>query len=1681
MHAIQNYQPCLFDNCDKISGGELDGNAVREHARRPPRTVPPITPVGRDQRLPLSFAQQRLWFLDQLEPGSVDYNEAMPVRLGGALDVRALGTALSAVTARHEVLRTRLVAGTDGVPYQVVDPPAPFPLPVADVSGTPDPVAAARRLVAADTVAPFDLAGGPLIRGCLIRLAPGDDVLALSAHHVVFDEWSGGILRRELAALYEAFGAGAPDPLPPLPVQYADFAVWQREWLTGEVLEGQLDYWRKQLAGVPVLELPADRPRPSVRSTAGALTEFAVPSETAGRLRAVAREVGATMFMTLLAGFTVLLGRYSGQDDVVVGTPVANRNRAETEGLVGFFVNTLVLRADLSGDPTFTELLGRVRRMALNAYGRQDLPFEQLVGALVSERDRSRTPLFQVMFTYGTSDPLPGESGPGGGPGNSPAEIWGWSAAKFDLRLIMTDEAGGLAGGIEYSTALFDAARIERMAGHLVTLLEAVAADPRRPLSQLPVLTGDERERLAAWNDTAAPVPGVGGVHELIAARAEACPDAVAVTCGGRWLTYGALLRRAGRLAHYLRGKGVGPETIVALLLDRGLDMVLAVLAVWLAQGAYLPLDPDYPPERLGFMLADSRARVLVGRRERAGGTAAGLAGDLAAVWLDDPSVRDAVAAAPVAPIPVTDGRQLAYVIYTSGSTGRPKGVLAGHRGLVNRLAWMQQAYRLSPGERVLHKTPVTFDVSVWELVWPLMAGGCQVIAEPGRHGDPGYLADLVETHQVAVTHFVPSMFHQFVRHDWAAPLRNLRLVVCSGEALAGEDVARLYARHPTVRIENLYGPTEASIDVSWWSCERPDLEDGVPIGRPIANTGLYVLDRYLGPTPVGVPGELAIGGVGLARGYLGRAALTAERFVADPFAADGSRMYRTGDLARSRADGVIEFLGRIDHQVKVRGFRVEPGEIETVLTAHPAVHTAVVAADTDERGQRLVAWLLPADPASGIPDVGELRQFVASRLPEFMVPSVFTELQHLPLTPSGKLDRAALPAPGESRPDLAERFVAPSAPGEELVAGIWAQVLGTDRIGIHDNFFELGGHSLLATQVISRVREVFGTEVPLAALFDQPTVAELTALIKGAGRGLAVSPVAPVGRGRPLPLSFAQQRLWFLDQLEPGSAEYNMLVPVRLGGELDVAALGAALGALTTRHEVLRTRLVTGSDGVPYQVIDPPAPFWLPVADVSGTPDPVTAARELVAADVAAAFDLAGGPLIRGCVIRLDAGEDVLALSAHHVVFDDWSAGIFERELAALYEAFGAGEPDPLSPLPVQYADFAVWQREWLTAEVLEGQLAYWREQLAGVPVLELPADRPRPPVRSTAGALTGFAVPAEVAAGLRAVAREAGATMFMVSFAAFAVLLARYTGLDDVVAGTPVANRNRAETEGLIGFFVNDLVLRADLSGDPSFTELLARVRRTALDAYAHQDLPFEQLVEELVTERDRSRTPLFQVAFRYVAASPAHDASKQGAHLDGAAGTGRLRDNSPPEMWAWTAAKFDVGLILADQGGGLAGGIEYSTGLFDEATVGRLAGHLVMLLGAVAADPGVRVGDLPVLTAGEREELLGRWNETGAAVPAAGGAGELVAAAAAGRPDAVAVVAGGRCLTYGALMVRAGRLASVLRGAGVGAESVVGLCLERGAEMVSAMVGVWLAGACVPAAGSGVSGGAAGVHAG
>ncbi|WP_164021375.1 non-ribosomal peptide synthetase [Pyxidicoccus trucidator] len=1603
--------------------------------------APPLRTISRTESPPLSFGQQRLWFLDQLQPGTASYNVPGVLHLDGELDTAALEQALRALVQRHEVLRTTFQRNA-GVPTQLIHPQLDTRLPTVDLLAVPPEAreTETRRLASEEALRPFDLERGPLLRTQLLRLGPTQHHLLVTLHHIVSDGWSINIMLRELGALYRAFSSGHPLELPSLPVQYADFAAWQRQWIQGDVLQAQLDWWREQLAGVPaLLELPTDRPRPALQSHQGASLDVRLPPALSRTVEEAAQRHGATPFMVLLAAWQLLLSRYSGQDDIVVGSPIAGRNRAETEGLIGFFVNTLVLRARIDPRAGFSALLEGVKASALAAYEHQDVPFERLVEELRPERSLSHSPLFQVMFTLQNA-PLDAVELPGlrlrlGG---TPSPI-----TKFDLSLTLQRAPEGFAGELEYNTDLFDASTVERMDGHFQVLLEAVLARPEQPLSLHSPLTAAEREQLMVeWNATAVDFPSSATVHQLLEEQARRTPLAMAVEAEGSWLTYGELHVRAALLARQLRSLGVGPEVRVGLCVERSTDMVVGLLAVLKAGGAYVPLDPDYPRERLAFMLQDCGAPVLLTSRS----LSARLPPGPVTVFLDgELEALSSGQEAPTAAFPESP----AYVLFTSGTTGLPKGTVVSHRALANHLTWMVRWLGVAPGDRALQLASLSFDASVAEVLSTLLAGATLVLPPPGAHRDPAAVAELLARERITLLQAVPSMLRALLEQPALAHATALRAVVSGGEALPTELVPRLGAQLPGARLFNHYGPTEATIDAT--ACVVSGEQPGalVSIGKPVANTRAYVLDAGLRPVPTGVPGELYLGGVSLARGYLGRPELTAEKFLPDPFASEpGARLYRTGDKARWRADGTLEYLGRVDMQVKLRGFRIELGEVESAIRAHPDVADSVVVVREDgPSGARLVAYLVPTPSATL--DTQSLRASLAQRLPEYMVPSAFVVLSALPLSPSGKVDRKALPAPEAPTGPVGE-YVAPRTPTEELLARIFAEVLGMERVSVTEGFFELGGHSLLATQVASRVRATADVELPLRELFESPTVAGLAARVEALSRSsqgsVLAPPLRPAPRTGPLPLSFAQQRLWFLDRLEPNSPFYNMPSVLWLEGTVDVGALERSIAELLRRHEVLRTTFEEG----PVQVIHPPAPVPLAVVDLSTLPEDQreAEARRLAQEEARRPFDLTRGPMLRAMLLRLGESRHLLSLTLHHIATDGWSMEVLVREAATLYAAFRNGQPSPLPELPVQYADYAAWQRGWLQGDVLDAQLSWWREHLSGAPsLLELPTDFPRPTVRSLKGAMHTRVLPRALADSLQAFSQREGTTLFMALLAGFQVVLSRYSGQDDFVVGTDIANRNHSQTEGLIGFFINQLPLRARLDGDPSFRELLGRVRQTSLGAYAHQDLPFEELVKALNPERSQGHAPLFQVKL-VLQNQPASTLEVPGLTLRGEpidAGTSRL----------------DLTLAVAETPEGLGFSCEYRTDLFEAATIDRLVQHLGRVLEAGAARPESRLSALPLLSEDEQRQVLVDWNATERDFPRDACAHQLFAAQAALTPDATAVRFEGQALTYSQLDTRANQLAHHLRALGVRAEVPVALCVERSLELVVGILGILKAG--------------------
>jgi amino acid adenylation domain-containing protein len=1060
---------------------------------------------------PASFAQQRLWFLDQLTPGRATYNIDSALRIQGKLDVGVLERALQDVARRHETLRTRFVAA-GGELHQVIEDQVNVQLPVLDltgVAGQQEREAEAMRLAREEAQAPFNLKQAPLFRGKLLRLGALNHVLLFTMHHIISDAWSMGVLVEEISVLYGAFSAGQSSPLPDLPIQYADYTVWQRECLEGGLLEPQLAYWKQQLAEPSILKLPTDLPRPISQSQNGATCSFVMDANLTQGLKKLAEEQGATLFMVLLAAFQTLLYRYSDQDDIAVGTPIAGRRSSETEKLIGLFINTLVLRGDLSGAPSFVELLQRTKEITLQAYAHQDVPFEKLVEVLSPERNLGSTPLFQVMIGLQNA-PQPDLQL--GAATLEPFDTVDNGTSKFDLLLQLGEDGfGKLTGSLQYDTDLFDAASMSRLIDHYRRLLNGIVDQPTQSIDVLPLLTTNERKQvIEEWNRTTVEFPRKKCLPGLIEEQVARTPKAIAVEHQGRKLTYRELNERANQLARRLRELGVGLETRVGLLVERSLEMVVGLLGVLKAGAAYVPLDPDYPPERLRYMLESSQVKVLL-TQERLHEKMPPFSGPV--LELDGAEERARIAAHETGNLDVALLPQHgAYVIYTSGSTGRPKGAVNTHSGLLNRLLWMQEEYRLERGDVVLQKTPFSFDVSVWEFFWPLIEGAKLVVARPGGHQDPDYLATLIDHQQITTLHFVPSMLAVFLDEERPKQCKSIRRVVCSGEALPPELARRCLAAMPWAELHNLYGPTEAAIDVTYWKCMAEDTRASVPIGKAIANMRVYVVDKRLEPVPVGVPGELCLGGVGLARGYWGRGDWTAERFVPDGLSGRwGERLYRTGDMVRWLADGNLEYLGRIDHQVKIRGFRIELGEIEAALQEHESVHQAVVIARQDEgEDKRLVAYVVlkregeKSDQGSGRVGLGinDLREHLLGKLPEYMVPSAYVQLEKIPLNHNGKIDRKCLPKPDK---DIREQeYVGPRNATEETLCRLWQEVLRRERVGVHDNFFNIGGHSLLAVQVISRIKLAFSIEMPLSALFTAPTVARMAehiAAVNGLGR----------------------------------------------------------------------------------------------------------------------------------------------------------------------------------------------------------------------------------------------------------------------------------------------------------------------------------------------------------------------------------------------------------------------------------------------------------------------------------------------------------------------------------------------------------------------------------------------------
>ena len=1987
----------------------------------PAVTTTSIAAADRARALPLSWAQQRLWFLCQLEPSAaLAYHMPAGLRLRGRLDRAALQAALDRVVARHEALRTHI--GTDqGAPVQVIAAADQgFALSFQDLRDLPPEQreAALQQACSEQLALPFDLATGPLIRGHLVALADDEHALLFVLHHIICDGWSTNLLVREISALYAQLaqpGAAAADMLPPLSIQYADYAAWQREWLQGAALDRQVAFWKKHLDGAPaLLELPTDRPRRPAQGHAGSSVNVHLEPTLTAALRQLARRHGMTPFMVLLAGWGIVLGRMSRQADVVIGTPVANRQRRETEGLIGFFVNTLALRVSLDGAPTVAELLQRVRTSTLAAYDHQDVPFEQVVEAVNPARSMSHSPVFQTLLSLSTAARgddlrLPGLV-------LSQMEL-PHATTHYDLTLGLTDGGERIAGILEYSTELFDEATMTRLVGHFRTLLQAMVGDDTCPVHALALMDADERAQVVVgFNRTEAAYPGDRTLADVFEDAVAATPHAVAVIDGDVSLSYAELDARANRLAHRLLALGVQPDDRVALCAERSAALVIGMLGVIKAGAAYVPMDPACPDERLATLLADCAPKALLTQSSHLARLAMVDAGDVPLIALDGEDAASLAFPATAPRVAALDARHLAYVIYTSGSTGTPKGVMVEHRSVL-RLAISESAATLSPGDRVAHCANPAFDAATWEIWATLLNGATLLVIAPPVLLDVARFKQVLQAHAVNVLHLTVGLFNQYAEAlgDFYP---SLDCLLFGGEKCDAAIVARVMRDNPPRRLVHCYGPTETTTFATTQVVTR-DVVEILPIGKPIANTQVHLLDAAMQPVPIGAIGEIHVGGPGVARGYLNQPELTAQRFVPDPFAGGDARLYRTGDLGRWLADGSIDYLGRNDAQVKLRGYRIEPGEIEARLGRCPGVREAAVVLREDAPGdKRLVAYVVRegdaaangAGPARderdiqlwpsvgeyfvydeliyygltnddlrnakyravlrervkgrvvvdigtgrdavlsrlclelgaarvyaieifektflaasqliarmglqdrihvihgdarhvGLPeladvcvseiveaiggaegaaviinsarhllkpdglmvparsvtrfaavslpdhlaeqpaftdvsalyvqrifdqvgtpfdlrlciknfprelllstegvfedldfsavtceayshdvtleivrdgrfdgfllwmvlDVGEvdgrhetidildhayawfpvyfpvhdpglavragdrlvlrcaaelsdngvnpdyfvegrlerdgvvldrfrhashhhrreaghgayyerlfadggiareatsngdmarhLRNQLLRQLPEYMVPSAFVTLPQLPLTPNGKLDRRALPAP-EQGAAATRGYVAPEGEMESAIAAIWQDLLGIERVGRQDHFFELGGHSLLAAQLVARLRVTLGRDVALREVFAHPVLQELAQVVAGA-HGERTDVIAPADRSRPLPLSWAQQRLWFLDRLDPAaSLSYHMPAGLRLHGRLDAAALRVALDRLVARHEVLRTTFVDDA-GVPRPVIaDPHVGLALDEFDLASLTDEARdgALRRALDHEARRPFDLARGPLVRAALWRLASDEHVLLVTQHHIVSDAWSVGVLVRELGALYDTAARGEQDGLPALSLHYADYAAWQRHWLRGARLQEQVAFWQAQLEDAPaLLELPTDHPRPAQQTHAGAGVALVLDADLTAGLKALARRSGTTLFTTLLAGWALLMSRLSGQRDVVIGVPVANRPRAELEGLIGFFVNTLALRIPLQDGASVEALLADVGARALRAFEHQDLPFDQVVEAVNPVRSLSHAPLFQVMLNLNSTPGDSELQLEGLRLGGI--------EQP-----LTTTHFDLTLALSDRGETVQGTLEYATSLFEPETAQRIAAQLVTLLRAMVADPAQRADQLPLLDAAERERQRVEF-----ATDATADAGidpalnrrtidALFEERVRATPDAVSVVGGGTSLTYDELNRRANRLARRLVALGAGPERHVALCLERNVDKLVAVLAILKSGA-------------------
>ncbi|MBS9387785.1 MAG: amino acid adenylation domain-containing protein [Dolichospermum sp. WA123] len=1615
--------------------------------------TPLLKPVSREKPLPLSFAQQRLWFIDQLEGENSVYNVPFFWQISGILNINALEKAILEIIHRHEILRTSFSIVNES-PIQIIHTQPELKIEILDWRqvAEKDKFSKAKHLATAELKQPYDLAKAPLLRVKLLQLADAcgersyqSHLLLLVIHHIVCDGWSMDIFRKELFTLYTTFCNGESSSLPSLSLQYADFAHWQRSYLQGENLNKQLNYWQQQLAEInPLLELPTDYQRPSVQSFKGRSEFLEIDLNLTQKLKRLSQESGTTLFMTLLAVFALLLSRYSNQNDIVVGSAIANRNRQEIETLIGFFVNTLALRTNLQGNPSFRELLQRVKQVTLDAYDHQDLPFEKLIDELGLERSLAHHPLFQVAFGLQSGTPEKIEL-----PGLTLTRFeWENTTTFFDLSLIFRETPQGLTGEWEYATDLFADATIQRMKEHFAVLLKQITDNPHQSINNLSLLTEDEIQQLQTWNHSQTEYPQDKTLVDLFAEQVIKNPDNLAVVFESENLTYQQLNEKADQLADYLiENYHIQPDTLIGISVERSLEMIIGVLGILKAGGAYVPIDPNYPQERIELMLEDSGILVLLTQSFLVNKLPLDSLKNLVeVVYLDDSSRQDAktqrkqqrkICKNQVKP------DNLAYVIYTSGSTGKPKGVMIEHKAIVNlALAWAEK-FQVKNYSRLLQFGSFSFDLSIGEIATALSAGACLYLGNKDTLLPGQSLVNFLTEHKITHGFLSPSALSVLPK----ASFPDLQCLTVGGEACPAELVSQ-WGREQ--HLYNCYGPTESTVTAAIYLCQ-PNGEKPA-IGKPIPNANIYILDANNQLLPPGIPGELCISGVGLARGYLNRPETTAEKFIEIDLFGKTERIYKTGDLAKWNAKGNLEYLGRIDEQVKLRGFRIELGEIESLLLQHPSVQEAVVILYETDNNPRLIAYITESEKTANL--VIEVREYLKNHLPSYMIPSQIMVLENLPLTANGKLDRRALPAPDTTASTDLE---IPVTPTEELLASLWQGLLKVKSVGRSDNFFELGGHSLLATQLVTRIRDIFGVEVPVRKIFEQNILSELAREINQASASVALPPISPQSENEPKTPSFAQSRLWFIAQLEAKgtSSTYNMPVAFQLDGNLNLEAMRQSLTYLLERHSSLRSYFPT-LEGEPQVVVKNVEDIEvLEIADLQALPPQTQGETVQHLSDLHAqkSFDLNTGPVFKAKLLQLGKQKNVLLINMHHIISDGWSMGLFKREWEQAYTAYAAGSVPNLSPLPIQYSDFAAWQRSWLQRETLLTQENYWQQQLGDAPrLLELPTDYLRPAQQSYQGEREEFSLSKELTQKLKAISQQQGVSLFMTLLTAFNILLSRYSRQEDLCVGSAIANRTHSYTERLIGFFVNTLVLRSKIKSEQSFSELLQQTRQTCLDAYAHQDIPFEYLVEKLQPERSLSHNPLFQVMMVL------QNAVGAGAkvHLPG------LEIQYLEQSFPF--AKFDILLDLSERDEQLHCMWEYATDLFAASTIRRMAAHFEVLLTAIVQNSQQPIYQLPIITPAEIQQLQ-VWNQTDTDYPQNHTLVSLFENQAAKTPDQIAVVSVDQSLSYQELNQKANQLADYLlqlkSQQQLSDPPLMAICMERSLEMLIGIFAILKAG--------------------